>query len=91
METKIEAKITGSSKIASKYGGHFYYIYFKGFDGKAYRTCADPKCRNFKKWEALMKTYNETKKEIWITDMNLKKDSLIDADSPIRLSKRSKA
>ena len=57
----MKAKIIGFEKRDSKYGGHFFYIFFKDEDGKSYRTCADPKCRNFNRWMKLM----PTDKEVW--------------------------
>ncbi len=31
------------------HGGIFYYVFFKSEDGKSYRTCLDPKLRNFRR------------------------------------------
>ena len=38
--------VTGVKEMNSKYGGKFYYVYFKEYDtGKTYRTCLSPSYR----------------------------------------------
>ena len=67
----------------SKHRGFFYYVFFKGSDGKSYRTCITDACRNFAKWE-------DVKVGDVLTGLRVKKDELIDADSdPVRVSKRT--
>lgn len=41
----------------SKYGDKFYYAFFKGTDGKSYRSCLYPNMRNFSKWKDLVDRY----------------------------------
>jgi hypothetical protein len=56
-------------------GGHFYYAFFKGEDGKSYRSCLYPQFGNFKRWEPLLN------KENVILDGLQLRGKLIDADS----------
>lgn len=68
------AEITKIDKRKSKLGGYFVYVFFKGKDGKSYKTCLYPQYRNFTRWKGL-KTGDVLK------NINIKKDNLIDADS----------
>lgn len=70
----MRAEITGIEKRTSKYGGFFYYVFFRG-DGKSFRSCLDPKCQNFGRWEKLLKVGNV------IEGLELKGPGLVDADS----------
>ena len=42
------------AKRVSKYGGDFYYIFLKREDGQSFKTCIDPKLRNFKQWAGIV-------------------------------------
>lgn len=68
-------------KKRSRYGGYFYYAFFKGEDGKSYYTCLYPKMRNFKRWNKVL--------DIGKVFTNLKlvkgKEKLIDADSKFKI------
>jgi hypothetical protein len=46
----MTAEILKVSRVPSKFGGDFFYIFFKADNGKSYRTCTAPKYRNFKLW-----------------------------------------
>lgn len=72
------ATITKIQKKSSRYGGHFFYVFFRSIDGKkSYYSCLYPKMRNFARWKLVM--------DIGTTLTNLKlvkgKPKLIDADS----------
>jgi len=74
--------ITKIEKKASRYGGHFFYCFFRSIDGRnTYYSCLFPKMRNFKRWSKVM--------DIGTTLSNLKlvkgKDKLIDADSNFKI------
>ena len=73
----MKAEITQVSKVPSKYGGHFWYMFFKGEDGKSYKTCISPACRNFERWEQVLGAIG-----LKLDKLNIKKGNLIDADSP---------
>ena len=64
-------------KKSSRYGGHFFYAFFKGDDGNSYYTCLYPKMRNWSRWKKVLK--------VGAMFTNLKKvkgnPKLIDADS----------
>jgi hypothetical protein len=74
----MQATLVKLEKKPSRYGGYFYYAFFKNKDGKSYYTCLYPKMRNFKKWKPLMK------EGITLKGLRIKKDRLLDADSPIK-------
>lgn len=75
--------LMGVQKLASKYGGDFYYVFFKSDkDGISIRSCVYPKMRNFTKngWDAVIKQYPGAR----ITNLRRKKapkGEIIDADS----------
>lgn len=65
----------------SNYGGYFTHAYFMCEDGKSYRTCLSPKCRNFKNWESIIKAGPGTK----LTGLEILKKDIITADSPVKI------
>ena len=71
------AKIVKIEKKPSRYGGHFFYCFFKTDKGDSFYTCLYPKMRNFKKWQKFMK------KGIILKGLEVLKDRLINADSKI--------
>jgi len=77
----MTAKIIKIQKKSSRYGGHFFYAFFKGLDGKSYYTCLYPKMRNFSRWKKVL--------DVGITLTGLKKvigkDNLLDADSRFKV------
>lgn len=79
-----EFKILKIEKKPSKINKIFYYIFFKGSDGKSYRTCLDPANRNFQNWQNIMKAGNV------LTGIRMKKymgRDIIDADSLPRVKR----
>lgn len=80
----ITAKTLRITKTSSKYGGSFFYLFLKGVDGKSYRTCLYPNCRNFSRWRRIIKMA-ENNKEIWLTGLRERKKGLIDADSKMEI------
>ena len=71
------AKIVKIEKKSSRYGGHFFYAFFKTKEEKSYYTCLYPKMRNFKKWQPFMKKGKTLK------GLEILKGRLINADSKI--------
>jgi len=67
-------------KKSSRYGGHFFYVYFKSQKGEDYYSCLYPKMRNYQRWKKVLR--------IGVTLKNLKlvigKKKLIDADSKFK-------
>lgn len=47
----MRATLLKTEKRVSKFGGNFWYVFFKGEDGKSYRSCLYPACRNFLRWQ----------------------------------------
>ena len=71
--------VTGIKENQSKYGGKFYYVYFKEYDsGKSYKTCLSPSYRNYKNWSSLINNFKGNTVEVENVRAN---GNLIDADS----------
>lgn len=71
--------VTGLSESKSKYGGVFYYVYFKDYEtGKSARTCLCPSYRNYSHWKKLVDNY---KKNVAIEVDNARiNKGMVDAD-----------
>lgn len=71
--------VTGVKEMNSKYGGKFYYVYFKEYEtGKSYRTCLTPGFRNYKNWEKVINNFDDNVIEVENVRAN---GNLIDADA----------
>jgi hypothetical protein len=77
----MTATIIKIQKKSSRYGGHFFYAFFKGLDGQSYYTCLYPKMRNFTRWKKVL--------DVGVTLTNLRKvkgkEKLLDADSRFKI------
>jgi len=52
----MEARIMKVDEKRSKYGGIFYYVFFKDLNsGKSLRSCIDPEMGNYKRWHEFLK------------------------------------
>lgn len=73
--TKIERK-------SSRYGGIFYYLFFKCLTcGHSYRTCLGPKMRNYARWSEIVDGV-KAEQTFALTNLIVKPGTrLIDADS----------
>lgn len=79
MEILSRLLVTGLKEMKSRYGGKFYYVYFKEYEsGKSYRTCLTPNCRNYKNWSSLVNNFKDRVVEVENVRAN---GNLIDADS----------
>ena len=79
METLKKLLTTGIKERESKYGGRFYYVYFKEYEsGKSYKTCLSPNYRNYKNWRSLIESFKDKVVEVENARAN---GNLIDADS----------
>lgn len=79
MEMLSRLLVTGLKEMKSRYGGKFYYVYFKEYEsGKSYRTCLTPNCRNYKNWSSLVNNFKDRVVEVENVRAN---GHLIDADS----------
>ena len=79
MEILSRLLVTGLKEMKSRYGGKFYYVYFKEYEsGKSYRTCLTPNCRNYKNWSSLVNNFKDRVVEVENVRAN---GHLIDADS----------
>lgn len=80
MTNAITAELQKITKHPSKYGGDFYYLFFKNLeDGKSYRSCISPSYRNWRNWSDIIENFNE-KTPVTLTNLILR-NNLIDADS----------
>lgn len=77
------ASITGIDRRPSKFGGDFYYIYFKDVEsGKSLRTCVYPNYRNYRNWANIIKQYEDDKsQQITLTNLIVRNGTMVDADS----------
>ena len=73
----MRAQLINISKQPSKYGGDFYYLFFKA-DGKSYRSCVSPSYRNWSKWREVVDSFDGS--PILLDGLKLK-GNLVDADS----------
>jgi hypothetical protein len=71
----MKATLLKTKEHISKFGGKFYYAFFKGEDGKSYRSCLYPNYGNFPRWLPFI-----GKEGILLDGLN-PKGSMIDADS----------
>lgn len=76
----MKAKIIKVNEQKSFLGQSFYYLFFKGEDGRSYRTCAYPQFGNYPRWQKFIELYRQGR-EVWLEGLNLKSKNLIDADS----------
>lgn len=71
------ASITKIEKKPSKFGGIFYYVFFRGIDKNNYYSCIYPAKRNYTRWSKVLR--------VGVTLKGLKllrgRKRLIDADS----------
>jgi len=74
-------KITKIEKRSSRYGGHFFYVFFSGIDGKKYYSCIYPKMRNYKRWKNVLEEGTMLKR------LRIFKGNLVDADSKFEIMK----
>lgn len=47
----MKATLIRTTEHPSKYGGKFYYVFFKDTKGRSYRSCIVPTNRNFEQWK----------------------------------------
>lgn len=72
-----------SEEKTSKREGSYFHIFFKGDDGRSYKTMVNLIYRNFKYWQSVI-NHGIGK---WYDGLFIKKDDLIDADSvPVECS-----
>lgn len=74
-------KVTGVQRSKSRFGGDFFYVFFKDMEGKSYRTCIYPKYRNFAMWGDLIEERSRKSIDIYLTGLTERKEGQIDADS----------
>lgn len=80
MSKTITATLQKITRHPSKYGGDFYYLFFKDLeDGKTYRSCVSPSYRNWRNWQEIVEGFDE-KTSPTFTGLILK-GNLVDADS----------
>lgn len=75
----MKATLLRISKYASKLPdkGDFLYLFFKGDDGRSFKTCLYPKFGNFSRWNIVL---NKGIGAV-VDNLNVKANNLIDADS----------
>ena len=73
----MTAEIIKIQKKKSRYGGYFYYVFFKSLTGKSYYSCVYERMRNFARWKKILDV------GVVLSGLRLSntKPNLIDADS----------
>ena len=80
MTNHITAQLQNISKHPSKYGGEFYYLFFKDIEtGKGYKSCVSPNYRNWTKWDKIIENF-QLGKTVILSNLIIK-NGLVDADS----------
>ena len=68
-------------KRPSRYGGHFFYAFFKTSDGQSVYTCLYERMRNYKRWKKVLKVGTVFSKLRLVKG----KKNLVDADSKFQI------
>jgi hypothetical protein len=71
----MKVTLLRTQEKTSKFGGKFFYFFFKGENGKSYRSCMYPQYGNFKRWQEFV-----GKKDIVLDNVNVN-GAMVDADS----------
>ena len=74
------AKLIKLAETPSKFGGSFYYAFFKDEHGDSYKSCITKQCRNYSKWSEIISNFNE-EQGVWLNGLTVKEKGLVDADS----------
>lgn len=70
-------KVISVSEHPSKYGGIFYYIFFKDMkNNKSYKTCVSPNYSNYKNWKYIVDNFG--KKKHMFVDNVIVRENIID-------------
>lgn len=79
--SKVKAQIVGIQQRPSKFGGIFYYVFFKDIDNsRSYRTCVYPNYRNFRNWKHIIESWSEHT-TITLDNLIVRNGIMVDADS----------
>jgi len=82
----MKAKITKIDEKPSKFGGLFYFIFFKLEDGHSAKTCIYPNYGNARRWLPEIGKWKAALKEgreVWLDGLMLR-GNLVDADSQFK-------
>jgi hypothetical protein len=71
----MRAILQKTSEQPSRFGGKFYYAFFKLEDGRSSRSCLSPTCKNFFRWKPFIGKQNVE------LDGIVLKGNMVDADS----------
>lgn len=82
----MRATLTHVSAQSSKYGGIFYYAYFRDDQGKAYKSCLYKECKNYARWLPVIQ-HSINGKKVVLDGLKLKDKNLINADSKFTIVK----
>lgn len=84
MSNTIQAQLVKVNQHPSKFGGVFYYLFFKDLStGNNYKSCVSPSYRNWSNWQKIVENFSEDK-PLYLENLLLK-NGLIDADSKPRI------
>ena len=75
----MKAVLNKISRHPSKFGGDFYYLFFKTEKGESCKSCVGPAYRNWSNWAEIVKNFDEAH-PILLENL-IYRNGLIDADS----------
>lgn len=73
------ATLNKITKHPSKWGGDFYYLFFKTEDGESCKSCVTPNYRNWQRWREIVLNFQESHPLV-IKNLIIK-NGIVDADS----------
>ena len=76
----MKGDISKVEQKPSKFGGHFYHVFFKMESGKSARSCIYPNCRNYQRWASVISRAIKGE-AVTLSGLNIKSADLVDADS----------
>ena len=76
----MRATLLKITKHPSKWGGDFYYLFFKTEDGVSCKSCVTPNCRNYNRWASIIKNFDEAD-PIVLDNLVLMSNGMVNADS----------
>jgi predicted RNase H-related nuclease YkuK (DUF458 family) len=82
----MQATMTRVSAQSSKYGGMFYYAYFRDDQGQSYKSCLYKECKNYSRWVPVIQ-HVINGKTVVLDGLKIKDKTLINADSKFNVVK----
>ena len=83
----MKAKLIKIQERPSRFGGVFYYLFFKNTEGASFKTCVAPYYGNYRRWRPVIDMFYKEQRELWLDGLIVKGKTgrLIDADSDFKI------